>query len=138
MDMTIHQSFLPHRDPDASVAFYTDVLGFEVRLDVGDGEMRFITVGPPNQPDTSIVLQPPTADPSISDTERATILAMMDKGTFAGVNLATPDLDAAFERIEAAGADVVQEPIDQATPPSRRTWQRCPPGRARSDATSTN
>jgi len=94
MDMTIHQSFLPHRDPDASVAFYTDVLGFEVRLDVGDGEMRFITVGPPNQPDTSIVLQPPTADPSISDTERATILAMMDKGTFAGVNLATPDLDA--------------------------------------------
>lgn len=113
MDMTIHQSFLPHRDPDASVAFYTDVLGFEVRLDVGVGEMRFITVGPANQPDTSIVLQPPTADPSISDAERATILAMMDKGTFAGVNLATPDLDAVFERIEAAGADVVQEPIDQ-------------------------
>lgn len=113
MDMTIHQSFLPHRDPDASVAFYTDVLGFEVRLDVGVGEMRFITVGPANQPDTSIVLQPPTADPSIGDAERATILAMMDKGTFAGVNLATPDLDAVFERIEAAGADVVQEPIDQ-------------------------
>lgn len=113
MEMTIHQSFLPHRDPDESLAFYTDVLGFEVRLDVGSGKMRFITVGPPEQPDTSIVLQPPTPDPSITDAERGTILAMMDKGTYAGVNLATPDLDAAFERIEAAGADIVQEPIDQ-------------------------
>lgn len=113
MEMTIHQSFLPHRDPDQSVAFYTDVLGFEVRLDVGSGEMRFITLGPPNQPDTAIVLQPPTPDPSINDAERNMILAMMDKGTYAGVNLATPDLDAAFERIEAAGADIVQEPIDQ-------------------------
>lgn len=113
MEMTIHQSFLPHRDPDESVAFYTDVLGFEVRLDVGAGEMRFITVGPPNQPDTSIVLQPPTADPSITEAERATILAMMAKGTYAGVNLATPDLGATFERIETSGADIVQEPIDQ-------------------------
>ena len=113
MELTIHQSFLPHRDPDESLAFYTEVLGFEVRLDVGAGAMRFITVGPPNQPGTSIVLQPPTPDPSITDSERATILAMMDKGTLAGINLATPDLDAAFERIEAAGADIVQEPIDQ-------------------------
>lgn len=113
MEMTIHQSFLPHRDPEESLAFYTDVLGFEIRLDVGSGEMRFITVGPPNQPDTSIVLQSPTPDPSITDAERDMIRAMMDKGTYAGVNLATQDLDAVFERIEAAGADIVQEPIDQ-------------------------
>ena len=113
MEMTIHQSFLPHRDPEESLAFYTDVLGFEVRLDVGSGEVRFITVGPPNQPDTAIVLQPPTPDPPFSGAGRGRILGMMDKGTYAGANLATPDLDATFERIEAAGADIVQEPIDQ-------------------------
>lgn len=113
MKITIHQSFLPHRDPDESLAFYTEVLGFEVRLDVGAADMRFITVGPPNQPDTSIVLQPPTPDPSVSDDERATVLAMMDKGTYAGVNLATAALDEVFEQIEAAGADIVQEPMDQ-------------------------
>lgn len=113
MELTIHQSFLPHRDPDESLAFYTDVLGFEVRLDVGTPEMRFITVGPREQPDTSIVLQPPTPDPSITDAERAMVRSMMDKGTYAGVNLATPDLDSVFEKIEAAGADIVQEPMDQ-------------------------
>ena len=113
MEITIHQSFLPHNDPDASLAFYRDVLGFEVRLDVGDADTRFITVGPPDQPDTSIVLQPPTPDPSISDTERQMIAEMMAKGTYAGVNLATPDLDGVFAKIEAAGADIVQEPIDQ-------------------------
>lgn len=112
METTIHESFLPHRDPDESPAFYTDVLGFDVRLDVGAPEMRFITVGLPNQPDTSIVLQPPTPDPSITEDERATILAMMDKGTYAGVTLATADLDGLFEQIEAAGADIVQEPMD--------------------------
>ena len=113
MQITIHQSFLPHRDPDESLAFYTDVLGFEVRLDVGKADMRFITVGPPGQPDTAIVLQPPTPDPSITDDERRTILSMMDKGTYAGVNLATPDLDGLFARLEAAGVDIVQEPKDQ-------------------------
>ncbi len=113
MEITIHQSFLPHLDPDESLEFYTDVLGFEVRLDVGVGDMRFITVGPPNQPDTAIVLQPPTPDPSISEAERRTIAEMMAKGTYAGVNLATRDLDAVFAQIEAAGADIVQEPLDQ-------------------------
>lgn len=113
MEITIHQSFLPHLDPDASLEFYTGVLGFEVRLDVGAGNMRFITVGPPNQPDTAIVLQPPTPDPSISDAERQMTVEMMAKGTYAGVNLATPDLDAVFAMIEAAGADIVQEPLDQ-------------------------
>lgn len=113
MEITIHQSFLPHNDPNASLAFYRDVLGFEVRLDVGAGDMRFITVGPPGQADTAIVLQPPTPDPSITDAERQMVAEMMAKGTYAGVNLATPDLDAVFSKIEAAGAEIVQEPLDQ-------------------------
>lgn len=113
MDITIHQSFLPHDDPDASLAFYRDVLGFEVRNDVGYQGMRWITVGPPNQPDTAIVLQPPAAFPGLTDDERRMIAEMMAKGTFAGVNLATKDLDATFERLQASDAEVVQEPTDQ-------------------------
>jgi catechol 2,3-dioxygenase-like lactoylglutathione lyase family enzyme len=113
MNITIHSSFLPHDDPDASLAFYRDVLGFEVRQDVGHGTMRWITVGPAGQPSTSIVLQPPAADPGITDDERRTIAEMMAKGTYARVLLATTDLDAAFERLLAHGVDVVQEPIAQ-------------------------
>ena len=112
-NITIHSSFLPHTDPDASVAFYRDVLGFEVRLDVGYDGMRWVTVGPPGQPDTSIVLHPPGATPGLTDEERRTILELMAKGSFFGVNLATPDLDAAFAKLEASGAEVVQEPTDQ-------------------------
>ena len=113
MDITIHASFLPHNDPDASLAFYRDTLGFEVRNDVGQGGMRWITVGPAAQPDTSIVLQPPTADPGITEEERRTIAEMMAKGTYARVLLATADLDGAFEAIQATDAEVVQEPTDQ-------------------------
>lgn len=113
MDITIQSSFLPHTDAEASVAFYRDVLGFEVRLDVGYGDMRWITVGPPGQPDTAIVLHPPAVDPGITDDERDTLLEIIAKGTVFGVNLATDDVDAAFAAIEAAGADVIQEPIDQ-------------------------
>ena len=112
-DITISSSFLPHDDPEASLAFFRDVLGFEVRLDVGRDTNRWITVGPPSQPGTSIVLEPPGADPGITDDERRTIAEMMAKGTYARVLLATTDLDAAFERIQAAGADIVQEPTDQ-------------------------
>ena len=113
MDLTIHQSFLPQDDPDASVAFYRDVLGFEVRNDVGYEGMRWITMGPPNQPDTSIVLHPPNADPGITEDERRTIAEMMAKGTYAGINLATKEIDAIFERLAERGAEVVQEPTDQ-------------------------
>jgi catechol 2,3-dioxygenase-like lactoylglutathione lyase family enzyme len=113
MDITIHSSFLPHNDPDASLAFYRDALGFEVRNDVGYGGMRWITVGPAGQPGTSIVLEPPMADPGVTDDERRTVAEMMAKGTFARVLLATPDLDGAFARLQAAGAEVVQEPVDQ-------------------------
>jgi catechol 2,3-dioxygenase-like lactoylglutathione lyase family enzyme len=113
MDIKIHSSFLPHDDPEASLAFYRDVLGFEVRLDVGGGPMRWITVGPPNQPDTSIVLYPPTATPGVTDDERRTISEMMAKGTFGTLVLATKDVDDTFARIQTANVDVVQEPTDQ-------------------------
>ena len=113
MDITIHYAFLPHTDPDASTAFYCDLLGFEVRNDVGYGGMRWITVGPPDQPGTSIVLEPPAADPGITDDERRTITEMMAKGTYARLTLATADLDGVFARLEASGAEVVQEPIEQ-------------------------
>jgi catechol 2,3-dioxygenase-like lactoylglutathione lyase family enzyme len=112
MDITIHASFLPHNDPDASLAFYRDTLGFEVRLDVGYGGMRWLTVGPVGQPGTSIVLHPPAADPGITDDERRTIAEMMAKGTYAALLLATADLDGAFARLQAS-AEVVQEPTEQ-------------------------
>ncbi|MDT0345622.1 VOC family protein [Streptomyces litchfieldiae] len=113
MDITIHTSFLPHDDPEASLAFFRDVLGFEVRNDVGSGKMRWITVGPPNQPSTSILLAPPATDPGITDDERRTITEMMAKGTFGWILLATTDLDATFEKVRAHDVEVVQEPTEQ-------------------------
>ena len=114
MDVTISASFLPHDDPDAALAFYRDTLGFEVRLDVGYEGKRWITVGPPDQPGTSIVLHPPAADPGITEDERRVITEMMAKGTYAGILLATKDLDGAFERLQASNVgEVIQEPTDQ-------------------------
>jgi catechol 2,3-dioxygenase-like lactoylglutathione lyase family enzyme len=113
MDITIHGTFLPQDDPDASLAFYRDTLGFEVRNDVGYGGMRWITVGPADQPGTSIVLEPPAADPGITDDERRTIVEMMAKGSYARIILATADLDGVFARLQASGADVAQEPTEQ-------------------------
>jgi uncharacterized glyoxalase superfamily protein PhnB len=113
MSLTIHASYLPHEDPEASLAFYRDTLGFDVRNDVEYGGLHWITVGPADQPDLSIVLYPPAATPGITDEERRTIAEMMAKGTFASINLATTDLDGAFERLVAGDAEVVQEPTDQ-------------------------
>jgi predicted enzyme related to lactoylglutathione lyase len=113
MDITISASVLPHDDPDASVGFYRDALGFEVRDDVGRGSMRWITVGPPDQPGTSILLAPPAADPGITDDERRTISEMMAKGTYGWILLATADLDDVFDKVQATGAEVVQEPTEQ-------------------------
>jgi len=113
MDITIHTSVLPHTDPDASLAFYRDALGFEVRNDVGKGTMRWITVGPAGQPDTSILLAPPAADPGITDDERRTIAEMMAKGTYGWILLATRDLDVTFDKLATGGAEVVQEPTEQ-------------------------
>ncbi|HEV8219400.1 MAG TPA: VOC family protein [Streptosporangiaceae bacterium] len=113
MDISIQASFLPHSDPEESLAFYRDTLGFELRQDVGYGGMRWLTVGPKGQPGTSIVLYPPGADPGITDDERQTITEMMAKGTYAIIVLATADLQGAFDRMQASGAEVVQEPTDQ-------------------------
>lgn len=111
--MKIHSTFLPHSNPDESLAFWRDVIGFQVRLDVGYEGMRWITVGPAGQPDMNIVLYPPAADPGITDAEKTTIEEMMAKGTFASLLLASEDVDADFARVQAAGAEVVEEPTDQ-------------------------
>src|SRR6202046_3071385 len=113
MDITIHASSLPHDDPEASLAFYRDALGFEVRNDVGQGTMRWLTIGPPDQPGTSIVLHPPAVDPGITDDERRTITEMMAKGTYATLLLGTADLDATFAQLQSNDIEVVQEPTDQ-------------------------
>ncbi|MEP7765793.1 VOC family protein [Sanguibacter sp. 25GB23B1] len=113
MNLTIHSTFLTHTDPEASLAFFRDALGFEVRLDVGYDGMRWITVGPADQPDTSIVLTPLAADTGITDDERRMIGDMMAKGTYATIILGTDDVDATFDRVQAAGGEVVQEPTDQ-------------------------
>ncbi|CDP86984.1 MULTISPECIES: VOC family protein [Mycolicibacterium] len=113
MELTIHSSMLPLDDPEESLAFYRDVLGFEVRLDVGKDKMRWITVGPPNQPDTSVVLYPPSATPGLTDDERRTVAEMMAKGTFGTLLLATKDLDSTFEKVQAGDVEVVQEPTEQ-------------------------
>lgn len=113
MDITIHTTALPHEDPEASVAFFRDALGFEVRSDVGQGTMRWITVGPVGQPGTSILLAPPAVDPGITEEERRTITEMMAKGTYGWILLATPDLDAVFAKVSAGDTEVVQEPTEQ-------------------------
>lgn len=112
MDITIHTAALLHNDPEASLAFYRDLLGFEVRTDVGKGKMRWITVGPPSQPDTSVLLAPPAADPGVTDEERRTITEMMAKGTYGWIMFATKDLDGVFARLQTS-AEVVQEPTEQ-------------------------
>jgi uncharacterized glyoxalase superfamily protein PhnB len=113
MDLTIHSGFLPHTDRDAAVAFYCDALGFELRNDVGYNGLHWLTVGPPGQPGVNIVLYPPGADPGVTDEERRTITEMMAKGTYAMLTLASKDLDAAFERLQAGDVEIVQEPTDQ-------------------------
>lgn len=113
MDITVHASFLPHDDPEASLAFYRDNLDFEVRNDVGKGTMRWITVGPKGQPDTCILLAPPFADPGVTDDERRVISEMMAKGTYGWILLATRNLDDTFEKVQAHDVEVVQEPTEQ-------------------------
>jgi uncharacterized glyoxalase superfamily protein PhnB len=113
MDITIHYTFLPHTDGDEALTFWRDALGFEVRNDVGGGQMRWITVGPPGRPETGIVLHPPATDPGISEEERRVVLDLIAKGSSAAITLGTDDLDGLFEKLEASGADVLQEPTDQ-------------------------
>lgn len=113
MKINIHVTFLPHTDPEASLAFYRDVLGFELRNDVGYENMRWLTVGPPNQPDTSIVLTPPAVDPGLTDDERRVIGELIAKGSYASIVFATDELQELFERVETSDVDILQEPMDQ-------------------------
>ena len=113
MSIRIHYAFLPHTDAEASLAFYRDLLGLELRKDVGYDGLRWLTLGPEGGDGTAVVLHPPATDPGITDAERQTILELMAKGTFAALTLSSDDLDALFERLASGGAEVVQEPIDQ-------------------------
>ncbi|MFC0676163.1 VOC family protein [Brachybacterium hainanense] len=112
-ELSISASYLPHTDAEASLAFYRDLLGFEVRMDVGGGQLRWITMGPPGQEDTAVVLHPVLSDDGITEAEHAALLAIIAKGSYFGINLATPVLDVVFARLVEGGADVVQEPMDQ-------------------------
>ncbi|KJK51512.1 glyoxalase [Lentzea aerocolonigenes] len=112
MDIDIHATFLPHTDPEASLAFYRDLLGWEVRVDVGQGTMRWITVAPVGST-TSVVLSPPAMAEGLTDTQKTAIAEMIDAGSYGYIQLATPDLDGVFDKLQASGADVVQEPTDQ-------------------------
>jgi predicted enzyme related to lactoylglutathione lyase len=113
MDVKLDACFLSVDDHDKAIAFYRDALGFEVRNDVRAYGMRWVTIGPPSQPDINIVLEPPAADPGISPSDRETIADLLAKGLLRGLNFKTPDLDAIFDRVQATGAEVVQEPMEQ-------------------------
>jgi predicted enzyme related to lactoylglutathione lyase len=113
MEITVHWTFLPHTDPDKSLAFYRDALGMTVHNDVGQGAMRWITVGPAKPGATAIVLTPPAADPGVTDDERRMINEMIAKGSYATIVLATTDLDGTFARVRDSGAEVLQEPTEQ-------------------------
>ncbi|MFE0806183.1 VOC family protein [Streptomyces sp. NPDC058794] len=113
MDINLSQCFIAVDDHDKALAFYRDVLGMEVRNDVGFEGMRWVTVGSPAQPDVDIVLEPPLADPNASEADTKAMAELLAKGLLRGVIFTTDDVDATFERISAAGAEVLQEPVDQ-------------------------
>ncbi|MFD9258726.1 VOC family protein [Streptomyces sp. NPDC059538] len=113
MNINLSQCFIAVDDHDKALAFYRDVLGLEVRNDVGFEGMRWVTVGSPNQPDVEIVLEPPLADPGASPADRRAMTELLAKGMLRGVIFSTDDVDATFERIRAAGGEVLQEPVDQ-------------------------
>lgn len=112
MDINIHATFLPHTDPDASLAFYRDLLGWEVRGDVGQGAMRWITVAPVGS-GSAVVLEPPAMAEGLTDTQKTAIAEMIEGGSYGYIQLSTPDLEGVFDKLQAGGGDVVQEPTDQ-------------------------
>jgi predicted enzyme related to lactoylglutathione lyase len=113
MDIKLAQCFIAVDDHDKALAFYRDVLGLEVRNDVGFEGMRWVTVGAPSQPDVEIVLEPPLAHPNASPGDKEVMAELLAKGLLRGVIFRTDDCDATFEHIRAAGGEVLQEPIDQ-------------------------
>ncbi|MEW2495777.1 VOC family protein [Streptomyces nodosus] len=113
MDVKLAQCFIAVDDHDKALAFYRDVLGLEVRNDVGFEGMRWVTVGSPLQPDVEIVLEPPGMNPDASPADRQAMAELLAKGMLRGVIFSTSDCDTLFERVQASGADLVQEPMDQ-------------------------
>ncbi|MFI9826237.1 MAG: VOC family protein [Streptomyces sp.] len=112
MDLRLHTCFIAVDDHDKAIAFYCDVLGLEVRNDVKYEGMRWTTVGSPLQPDVSIVLEPPAANPDLSPADRDVMEQLLAKGVLRGVNFTTADCDALFARVQESGAEVLQEPTD--------------------------
>jgi uncharacterized glyoxalase superfamily protein PhnB len=113
MDVRLQHCFLSVDDHEKAIAFYRDALGFEVRNDVSAYGMRWVTLGSPAQPDVSVVLEPPAADPGISPSDRVALGDLLAKGLLGRLVLMTADVDGVFDRVAATGAEVVQEPMDQ-------------------------
>ncbi|MFD9001203.1 VOC family protein [Streptomyces sp. NPDC059582] len=113
MDLKLKQCFLAVDDHDKALAFYRDVLGMEVRNDVGFENMRWVTIGSPLQPDVEIVLEPPGANPDASPADKETMARLLAKGMLRGVIFTTVDCEALCERVQEAGVEVLQEPMDQ-------------------------
>ena len=110
MNLTLSTCFVLVHDPEAALAFYRDTLGLELRNDVAREDFRWITVGAPDQPDVAIVLTNYLAgSPADSDA----LAALLAKGALNGVHFHTDDLDATFEKLQSAGAEIVQEPTEQ-------------------------
>lgn len=114
MSITLSHCFIAVHDHDKALGFYRDALGLDVRMDVKYEGMRWVTLGPRTQPDVNIVLEPPLADPNASKEDRKAMAELLAKGLLRAVNFAADDCDATFERLRASGAEVLQEPMDQA------------------------
>ena len=110
MDLTLSQCFVIVHDPDEALSFYRDTLGLELRNDVANEGFRWITVGSPSQPGINIVL---TNYLNGSPADVDAVSALVAKGALNGVHFHTEDLDATFESVRDAGAEIVQEPTEQ-------------------------
>jgi catechol 2,3-dioxygenase-like lactoylglutathione lyase family enzyme len=110
MELTLSTCFVQVQDPDIALAFYRDTLGLEVRNDVANQGFRWITVGSPAQPGVSIVI---TNYLNGSPDDNDMIAALIAKGALNGVHFSADNLDAAFEKVRASGAEIVQEPTEQ-------------------------
>jgi catechol 2,3-dioxygenase-like lactoylglutathione lyase family enzyme len=113
MDLKLATCFITVDDQEKALAFYRDVLGLRVLNDVSFDGMRWVTVTPPSQPGVEIGLFTPNDNPDASPADREAVATLLAKGLLSGINFATDDCDATFEAIRAAGAEVLQEPIDQ-------------------------
>jgi catechol 2,3-dioxygenase-like lactoylglutathione lyase family enzyme len=110
MNLSLSQCFVLVHNPDQVLTFYRDTLGLELRNDVDKGDFRWITVGASSQPDVSIVI---TNYLNGSPADQETVAGLIAKGALNGVYFHSDDLDATFEKMRAAGAEIVEEPTEQ-------------------------